>query len=252
MPADRALIGYFLRLALRHKLAVLLLGFALALSLLSLGAIYLTPGTERRTFFDMAYLGLELLAVASVVLGSTVLHVVEFEQKTSWLVLVRPPSRSAYVTARFCGVVGAAFVNVLAASAVIFVLSLVERALPEPFLVPVVVCALLEAVVIGALACLTVFISTSYATAFAILVGLVVLGYLSPMLLYVADKLGSAWAVYAVKTVYWVLPHLSDFSVRDFASPPESWYLFLLAGYAVLYSAAVILASSAVFSRREF
>lgn len=246
------MIGYFLRLALRHRLAVLLLGFAVALALVSIGAIYLTPGTERRTFFDMAYLGLELLAVASVVLGSTVLCVQEFEQKTSWLVLVRPVSRSAYVTARFCGVAGAAFVNVLAASAVILALTLVERALPEPFMLPVIFCALLESMVIGALACLTVFISTSYATAFAVLVGLVVLGYLSSMLPFIAGRLESAWAAGAVNAVYWVLPHLSDFSVRDFASPPESWYLFYLAGYAVLYSAAALTASSMAFSRREF
>jgi ABC-type transport system involved in multi-copper enzyme maturation permease subunit len=240
-----------LALSVRNRMTGLLALFSLLLAAASLTLTYLTPGTERRTFFDMAYLGLELLAVATPILASTSLQILEFDQRTSWLVLARPVTRSGYAWGRFWGIVGAAWINIVLAAMVIALLVLPMGGLPEPFFLSVLVSALLEAVVIGALACLATFITTSYVTAMVVASGVVLLGYLSPTLMFLATKAGNPAMALAIRGVYWLLPHLSGYSVRDFAQPAESWYLAVLAGYALAYSGAVVLGAMAVFRRRE-
>ena len=95
MRADIEVARYVFGLLLRSRIAVLLGGAGVAMIAGSFVLTALTPGTEHRTFTDSAFLALEWLAILSPVLGSTVLQVQEFEQRTLWLVLVRPPTRAA-------------------------------------------------------------------------------------------------------------------------------------------------------------
>ena len=244
-------------LILRSRLIVLLLGFGAGAVVVSMTLTYLTPQTERRTFFDVAYLGLELLAILTPLLGSTVLQIIEFEQQTIWLVLVRPPSRPAYVWGRFLGLTLASWCVVGVIAALLAAVSGVAGVLPDPFLVPVIAAAMMEAVVVAALVCLAAFFATSYLTSLVITIGMVILGYLSNVLPALADKV--AWEVphYLLLAVYWVLPHLSDYAVRDLASAPDGSYLAMghllvdMVQYTVLYVGAVLLLSMAVFIRRE-
>lgn len=251
LPGGVALVRYQAMLVLRQRLVVLLLGFGAALVAWSVALTYLTPGTERRTLFDSVYLTVELLAVLAPLLGSVVLQILEFDQRTAWLVLVRPPSRGAYVWGRFWGIVLASWAVLGAVALLLLVLLGPLGGLPEPFFVPVFAAAAAESAVIAALACLVTFGTTAYLTSFLVQLGVVGLGYLSQVLPLLAAKAGAplralVWALYGV------LPHLADFAVRDFAEPPEAWYVLKLAGYAVLYSAAVGALALAAFRRRDF
>jgi len=235
----------------RNRMTGLLALFSLLLAGASLTFTYLTPGTERRTFFDMAYLGLELLAVITPILASTSLQILEFDQKTSWLVLARPITRPSYVWGRFGGVVGAAWINIILASLVVLVLVILMGGGIEPYFLPVFLSALMESVIIGALACLATFVTTSYVTALVVMSGVVLLGYLSPTLMFLATKAGNPIMAGLIWGIYWLLPHLSGYSVRDFIEAPEAWYLAMLTGYALTYSGAVVMAAIMVFRRRE-
>jgi len=245
------LVRYMAALAVRNRLTGLLFLFAVVLSGTALILTWLTPGTERRTFYDLAYLGLEFLAVATPILASTAIHVLEFDQRTVWLVLVRPVTRPGYTWGRFWGVTGAAWVNLSLASLLVGALALLLRALPEPWFVGVVVAAFLESLVIGALSCLVAFVTTSFVTALVVNGGIVLLGYLTPTLHAAVARSGNAALRLAGDTVYWVLPHLADFSVREFTRPAEGWYLTLLAIYALAWTGAALAAATAVFLKRE-
>jgi len=248
---DLSVTWYVLRLLLRSRLAALLLGAGSAVILASFVLTWLTPGTERRTFLDTAYLGVELLAILAPVLGSTILQVQEFDQRTLWLVLVRPPSRSSYARGRFLGLAGSSAGVLAALGLVLAVLLALARTLPEPYLVPVLVAAVCEAAVLAAVGGLVTFLTTSYLTGILVQLGIVVLGYLSSVLPYLAHKAGIAALRPVVWGLYWLLPHLSDFAVREFTEPPETWYLAFLCLYSVLYAAAAVVASSLVFRRRD-
>ena len=245
------LARYCCVLAVRSRLVVLLLIGGVAAIAGAMTLTWLTPGTERRTFFDMAYLGLEALAVLAPVLGSVALMTIEMEEKAIWLVLVRPPSRGAYVWGRFWGLTLASWAVVSSVWAILFLLCLAARALPDPWLFSVLAAALIESAVIAALSGLTVFMTTSYMTSLLVSLGLVLLGYLSDVLPQLAAKPSLAVFKPLVLALYWILPHLFVFAVRDFASPPEAWYVWLTAGYAAIYAGAVLLLSSAAFSRYE-
>lgn len=242
---------YVLQLLLRHNLLALLVISGVPLVAGSFVLTYLTPGTERRTFFDLVYLGVEMLAIFIPLLGSTMLQIQEFEQKTIWLVLVRPVSRVDYVVGRFFGLTAAAWVTLLAIAAAIFVLSIPARSLPEPYFIPVIISGLLEAAVVGALATLLSLFATSYLTALATTFGIVVAGYLSGALVLLAGKAGVPLLASVIKGIYWLLPHLSWFGVRDFSTPPEPWYLILLGLYAFAYSGVLLALSCLLFRSRE-
>ena len=242
---------YVFEVLMRSRLAGLLVGAGAVLILGSCVLTYLTPGTERRTFFDAAYLGLELLAILGPLLGSMFLQALEFEQRTIWLVLVRPPTRPAYARGRWAGLAGASGVVIAACSAFLAALMLLVRAFPEPWLIPVVVAALLESALLAAVACAVAFITTTSLTAVLVDLGIVVLGYLSAILPALAAKTPIAALKPVLWGAYWLLPHLSVFAVRELADAPESWYLAWLAGYTALYSSAALTLAAWLFNRRE-
>ncbi|MEK7767704.1 MAG: hypothetical protein AAB368_15860 [bacterium] len=242
---------YVLALLVRNRLVALSAGFGAALVVLSVVLTYLTPGTERRTFFDVAYAGLEALAVAVPLLASVLLQSLEFDQRTLALVLARPVTRPRFMAGRWLGMTAAAWCSVAAVAAVLALLAGAARALPEPFFAPVLIAALLEAAVVAAVACLVTALTTAPVTALTVSAGITLLGYLSGILPLLARRIPSAAGRAAVHALYWVLPHYADFAARDFTSPAESWYLSLLAVYAAGYAAVALLAAIAVFRGRE-
>lgn len=246
-----AVARYVLTLLLKHNLLALLIISGIPLVAGSYVLTYLTPGTERRTFFDLVYLGVEILAVFIPLLGSTMLQIQEFEQKTIWLVLARPVTRVDYVLGRFLGLTAAGWITLLAIAAAIFVLAIPARSLPEPYFFPVIAAGLLEATVVGALATLLSLHATSYLTALSVTFGTVIAGYLSGALALLAAKIAIPFLAAALNGIYWLLPHLSWFAVRDFSEPPESWYLILLGIYALAYSGVLLALSCALFRSRE-
>lgn len=250
-PRSAGIARYVLKVLLRGRMIALLAGAGVAGVLGSFVLTYLTPGTEHRTFLDAAYLLIELLAVLTPVLGATLLMVQEFEQRTLWLVLIRPPTRAAYVRGRFWGLAAAAASVILATAAVVGGLLFAARALPDPWLAPVAGAAVLEAAVVSATACLVTFGTTSWVTAALVDLGIVVLGYLSALLPVLAGKPALALVRPLLLAVYWLLPHLSAFAVRDFAEPPETWYMAALCGYAAAYTGAMLALAAWTFHRRE-
>lgn len=246
-----AVARYVVELLFRSRLVVLLFALGAASVGVSVVLTFLTPGTERRMFFDAAYLGLEALALLGPVLGATVLQILEFSQQTIWLVLVRPPSRPAYLWGRFCGLVVASLSVILAVGALLAVACLAGGAFPEPFFLPVLAAAALETVVVCAVASLFSLSTTSYLEGVVLMLGVVALGYLSSVLPALAAS--PDWAAFkpALWVIYWILPHLSDFAVRDFSAAPESWYLGLLGAYTAAYAGAVLLVAAVAFARRE-
>lgn len=215
----------------------------------ALALTWLTPGTERRTFLDLSFLAIEGLAIVAPLLGSTVLQIQEFDQRTIWLVLVRPPGRATYAAARAAGLAAASLAAVLVAGVVLIAITLPFGADAGAMLRPVIVSAALESVVLSALLGLVALGTHSWITALVMQAGLIAAGYLTVLMPALARK--SPALAPLVHGVYWLLPHLSDFAVREFSAPPEAWYLQLLAVYAASYATAATLAAALVFRRRD-
>lgn len=247
VPRSHGVAGYVFSLLWRGRVVALLLGAGATLVGGSLILTYLTPETETRTFLDAAYLGIELLALVAPILASTLLTIQEFDQRTLWLILVRPVTRGGYARGRFSGLCLAAGAVVLAPATMVAV----TAGWREPWLGAVACSALLETALVSALVCLVTAATTSWVTATLVECGLLLLGYAASLLPVLAAKPALVVLKPVLLAVYWLLPHLFRFAVRDLASPPEPWYLAALAAYAAVYAASVMWFASWIFSRRE-
>ena len=81
------------------------------------------------------------------------------------------------------------------------------------------------------------------------------MGHLSSDLLRFAERAPSEWTAGTAKVVYFMLPHLDVFNLRAEAAYgllPDPERMLAAAGYAVVYSAALVALAAMVFSRREF
>jgi ABC-type transport system involved in multi-copper enzyme maturation permease subunit len=249
--ADLSVARYVSRLLLRSRLAILLGAAGLLAIAGSFVLTWLTPGTERRVFLDATYLAIEWLAILGPVMGSTVLQIQEFDQRTIWLVLVRPPGRAAFVRGRFAGLAFSSAGILLACGAVVAILLRLSGGWPEPYLSTVLVAGLGEIVLLSAVGGLVTFLTTSYLTGLLVQAGIVILGYLSSILPYLASRESAAGLKPVIWAVYWAVPHLGDFAVREFTSPAEDWYLAALCVYAALYAGVVTGLAVLVFRRRD-
>jgi len=85
--------------------------------------------------------------------------------------------------------------------------------------------------------------------------GLFVVGHFSSDLRNFQDVVDSPAAARLARGLYWVLPNLAQFDVKDsvvHGVPVPMAYLAMTAGYGVLYIAMLLVVSMFIFSRRDF
>jgi hypothetical protein len=81
-----------------------------------------------------------------------------------------------------------------------------------------------------------------------------ILGHFSEEISFLSSKLQSILPKLALKTVYYLVPNLQYFNLRDFWEVPNivgPWMLVSL-GYGLAYSAVFIGLSLWIFTRKEF
>jgi len=89
----------------------------------------------------------------------------------------------------------------------------------------------------------------------ALTFGLFVVGHFSGDLRNFQDVVDSPAAARLARGLYWVLPNLAQFDVKDsvvHGRPVPMAYLGLSVGYAALYIAMLLVVSMFIFSRRDF
>jgi hypothetical protein len=82
-----------------------------------------------------------------------------------------------------------------------------------------------------------------------------VVGRFSADLRHINDVVDSPAASALAHALYWILPNLGPFDVRAevvHGMPVTAGYLALTASYGLFYIAAILVAATLVFSRRDF
>jgi ABC-type transport system involved in multi-copper enzyme maturation permease subunit len=182
-------------------------------------------------------------------------------------VLSKPITRSQLLLGKYLGLVLTLAVNLAFMTAALFIVltgmawmtgSLVAQAWEVPALDPALLKAVgltfFELAVVTAIALFfSTFSSPMLSAAFTL--GLFVVGRFSPDLRHINDVVESPAAGLLARTLYWILPNLAAFDVRAqvvHGLPVTAGYLALTAAYALCYIAAVLVAATLVFSRRDF
>lgn len=251
MTAVLAIAGVTVRDALRQKLAVNLLFFALALIAASITVSELTFGEQYRIISDLALSAAGLFGTLIAVFLGAGLVAGDVQRRTLYPILAKPVSRTSYLLGRYLGLLCTLLLNLAAmALATVAVLALYRgglSTLPGRTLLAAFAGLAVQLAVVGAVAILfSSFTNATLASIFAL--ALVVSGHFArDVYVFWREKP-------LLQHLALVLPNLGalDFKVAvvyEDAIPAGQLSWALLAG--LLYAACAAALAAAIFARRD-
>jgi ABC-type transport system involved in multi-copper enzyme maturation permease subunit len=244
------------REAIRKKLAVNLLVFAVALVSGSFIISSLTFGEQYRIIVDVALSSMEVFGtLIAVFLGAT-LVAGDVERRTVYPIIAKPVSRAQYVAGRYLGLVATTTLNLLV-MAVVFVAVLgfylggLGFVATSPLLATLAAIALQFAMIAAVAVFFSTFTTSTLSAIFTL--SLVVAGHLASELVRHWSRQGEAPG-WIGKAIYVVIPNLEALNLKEamvYKDPLAASALALAFGYGLLYSAGVLALSAAIFARRD-
>lgn len=241
------------REAVRDRVLFLVVGFGLAVLVLSkiLAPIALGEGSRVTIDLGLSALGIAGLVIVSLV-GTNLVHK-ELERRTIHVILSRPLSRAEYLVGKWLGLTWTMAATV---SAMGIVLMILASALRGPAIVgPILQAVFLIACANAVLAALAVMFSSLSTPVLSVLytLGLYATGYWTNELRTFSGSVPGLLGE-IVRTASYVIPNLELFNLRAnvaHATGASTIHLALAAGYAGAYVAAVLSLAVIAFERRE-
>ncbi|HET8539352.1 MAG TPA: ABC transporter permease subunit [Anaeromyxobacter sp.] len=247
-----AIASVTLREALRRRLQVNLLLFAILLVVASLVASSLTIGHTHRIASDLGLTAMELMgSLIAVFLGASLVSG-DIERRVIYPVVAKPVARWQYLLGRYLGLAATLSLNLLAMAATLaLVLVLEARSLAtiDAALLSAFAMLGVQFLVVAAVAVLFSSLTTStLAAIFSLAVALA--GHLS-------NDLRTLWkgpGAEIGRVLWYLLPNLSALSLNEqviYRTPPPA-SVWLAGAYALLYAATALAIAAAAFERRDF
>jgi ABC-type transport system involved in multi-copper enzyme maturation permease subunit len=181
--------------------------------------------------------------------------------------LAKPIRRSQLVLGKYAGLTLTLVVNVTIMAASLYgVLAFMAWGVPpdvrgawdapalDPALLKAIGLILVELMLVTAIALFFSTFSTPMLSA-ALTFGLYVIGHFTTDLRNFQDVVDAPNAAWLVRSLYWVLPNLSQFDVKAsvvHGQPVTAGYVAMALAYAATYIVMLLVASAYIFSRRDF
>jgi len=239
--------------SIRDRILYSLLLFALAMIGSAAILTSLAVGGEGKILKDIGLTAISLVGLLIAVFLGVAVVSREIERRTIYAVLSRPVDRGQFVLGKFLGLGLTLFVNVAAMAAGLLALVRLLEGRWSPELLPAILLALVELLVLTAAAILFSTFTTPTLSAIFTL-SLVVIGHLIQDVQRFAALLGGAAAGAVAETLARILPNLSRFRVWDAVvngAPLPPGYVGLALLYGASYLALLLLGASLIFSRRD-
>ena len=242
--------------ALRNKILLVSLAFAVLLILVSIAGASSSVGEQDRIIIDIglaAASGLGSLVAIMLLITS---FASEIKNRTAYTLLARPVPRWAFVLGKYFGVYWAMLIVVtLMFVATAIALNLCDvKGVPDGFWAALWLCGV-EMSIVSAIAVLfSAMASPVLAGIYS--VGLVIGGNFAADLLALSQRLGEKEELASsfFKVVYWALPDIERLSLRtqitNYLDIPNN-YIELGTTYGFAYSAFLLTFAMYIFSRRR-
>jgi Cu-processing system permease protein len=245
-----------IREAIRQKLAVNLLVFAVALVSASFLISTLTFGEQYRVIVNIGLSAMEIFGTLIAVFLGAGLIAGDVQRRTVYPIVAKPVSRAQYVAGRYAGLVATTSLN-LAVMAVFFmgVLAFYLDGLAflreTPILVTIGGIALQLAMIAAVAVLFSTFTTPTLSAIFTL--SLVVVGHVASDLVRYWSKQGEGLGLLG-KAIYVVVPNLEALNFKEAmvykdALPAGPVALAFL--YGVLYAVGVAAVAAAIFTRRD-
>jgi ABC-type transport system involved in multi-copper enzyme maturation permease subunit len=267
MSATLAIAVNVFRESVRDKVLYNLVLFAIVL----IGASYLigqlTAGQDIKIIKDLGLAATSMFGLFIAVFIGIGLVSKEVERRSVYALLAKPIHRRQLVLGKYCGLILTLAVNVAAMALALYVTLIymswamgsgAMRVPDAPALDPALLTAmgliLVELMLVTAIALFFSTFSTPILSA-ALTFGLYLVGHFSGDLRNFQDVVDSPGAARLARGLYWVLPNLAQFDVKDrvvHGTPVPIAYVATTVAYGAVYIAMLLVVSMFIFSRRDF
>jgi ABC-type transport system involved in multi-copper enzyme maturation permease subunit len=255
------------RESVRDRVLYNLVFFAVLLIASSFLIGQLTAGQDVKIIKDLGLAATAVFGLFIAIFIGIGLVSKEVERRSIYALLAKPISRPQFIAGKYAGLVLTLAVNVavmtIAVYAVLTYMTVTESAefragwdTPgiDPALLKAIFLIFIELMLITAVALFFSTFSSPLLSA-GLTFGLYVVGHFNKDLRNFDQIVDSQPAVWLARGVYHVLPDLSAFDVKTevvHGLPVAPGYLMLTAAYGLVYVAALLLAATFIFSRRDF
>jgi ABC-type transport system involved in multi-copper enzyme maturation permease subunit len=209
---------------------------------------------QTRILLDLGLSAIEFFALLTAGFAAVTLILEEMDSKTIYLVLTRPVARSTYLVGRYLGLLLAIYAGMLVMSCLhLGILFLKGWAFTPRYFLALFLSAE-KITIIGSVALFFSLFSSSAVSSISFTVFFWLLGHFSEEISFLGSKLAGFLPQLLVKTVYYVIPNMQLFNLRDFWDVPGiagGWVLASIV-YGLFYSAFFLGLSLWQFKRREF
>jgi len=251
-----AIASVTVREAVRQRLAVNLLIFALALLAAAITISTLTFGEQYRIIANLGLSSMEVVGTLIATFLGAGLVAGEVERRTLYPVLAKAVTRPEYVLGRYVGLVSTVTLNLLVMGAVFGVVLVVYQGGPSfvretPLLLVMAAMAVQFAMVAAVATFFSTFTTTTLSAIFTLSV--VIAGYLSSDLVRYWSRQGKVAQVLG-KIAYVLVPNLEALNLKEamvYRDPVAASFAWTGLGYGMLYAVAVVAFASSVFVRRD-
>lgn len=240
-------------------------------AILLIGSSYLlgqlTAGQDVKIIKDLGLAAISVFGLFIAIFIGIGLVSKEVERRSIFALLAKPVSRPQFIAGKYVGLVLTLLVNVSVMTAALYaVLAYMTWAAPEqvraswtapgsdPALLEAALLIFVELMVVTAVALFFSTFSSPILSA-ALTFGLYVAGQFNADLKNFDQVVEAKPAVWLARGLYHLLPDFSAFDVKlqvVHGLPVPAGYLAATAGYGAVYIAALLLAATVIFSRRDF
>ncbi len=211
-------------------------------------------GEAEKIIKDLGLSAITLFCVLIAILVGGRLVYREVEKRTIYLILARPVRRLEFILGKYLGLMMVLVVSLVVMTAGFYGVMLISRVPVSLYLIWSVVMTLFELAILTAVAVLfSTFVSPIASAVFTFMIYFI--GHSTPLLKQLAGMFPSPVIKFFALFAYYILPNLNNFNIKGEVVhniPLNFPGLLLSAGYAVVYSATLLMISVVIFNRRDF
>ncbi len=242
------------REAIRDRILYSILFFGALVLLISLTMREITIGDQDKVVRSIALGAIRLFgSIIAIFLGIGLVFK-ELERKTIYTIASKPIPRWLFILGKYAGLMGVIAAELLLMGGLYVALMSTQQGFPAT---SVFVSWGLLYIELGLLTAWAILFS-SYSTpttAASFSLATFAIGHTADDIKMFASQAQSEVMKQLAEVVYWVLPNFEVFNVSELAvhsQPVPGDYILTALGYGLGYTAAVLAAAVAVFSRRDF
>ncbi|HDQ26303.1 MAG TPA: ABC transporter permease [bacterium] len=252
-----AVAEYIFKQSFRNKILNVLILFAVFSIGFSLVVSELAQEVEIKMIKDFGLFAINLFAFLTLALALTVQLFEENELKTINLIMVKPVARHEYIAGKYLGIVFTILMNVILMLAALMLILWLKGENPwELGLLLQAMYIFLGTAVLASTAMILSVLATSVPGCIIFLFFFYILGHLTVHLKNIASQLDNALFQAAADIIYYLLPNLELFNLKDKIYTPEGLfspqYLLPVIAYAVFYPVLSLVIASLIFRKKEF